>query len=132
MQINLAHLPWRVKINPAAHTIPTTGPDTTLQPGDLVVQGSPGEGQFFTPLGEFENSGGTLDEYNNGQQIEPNPNYGPRQGVTVYQVVDPTAAAESQALANTSAGPGGWTQYFVPGGPDNPGLCAIYCIPFKP
>lgn len=109
-----------------------TWTDTTLQPGQQVVQGSPGEGQFFTPLEEFQNSGGTLDEYNNGLQIESNPAYGPRQGVTVYQVVDPTAAAQSQALANSTAGPGGWTQYFIPGGPNNPGLCALYCIPFKP
>ena len=106
--------------------------DTTLQPGKLVVQGSPGEGQYFTSLEDFENSGGTLDEYNNGLQIQPKVGVGPRQGVTVYQVVEPTAAAESQALANSVQGPGGWTQYFIPGGPNNPGLCALYCIPFKP
>jgi hypothetical protein len=101
--------------------------NTTLQPGTQLVQGSPGEGSYFTSLDQFQSSGGTLNEYNEGLQINPNPNYAPRQGVTVYQVIETTNAAVSDALANDGAG--GWTQFYIP---NQSGLCAVYCIPFVP
>lgn len=102
-------------------TVPCTGIDEytagTLKPGDTVYQlgdktpgSSQGVGNFFDVNGESvltaPDGVGAMDDL----QVQVNPNYGPYDGFTTFQVTDEIPFATSTVEANPQFGQGGATQ----------------------
>ena len=84
----------------------------TLQPGEIVISGAPGQSPFFMSFDAVTQSGGDQATLWQGAQVAPSQQFGYRPGVTAYMVTAPTVVGASQALANPQHGTGGYDQYF--------------------
>ena len=90
--------------------------DTTLQKGDTVWGGQPGQSEYYTTDETIKIVGNNSKQYYDGLQIpHDETRYGLRREFTVqYEVVQETVAAKSIAQANPNLGTGGFEQLFIP------------------
>ena len=102
--------------------------NVTLQAGDIVYAGAPGESPFFTTGQAVATSGGQSATLFQSLQVAPHPTLGYRPGVTLYLVTDETPAATASTTANPQFGPGGAQQFFIP---DRGNLQPVLSIPLR-
>lgn len=103
--------------------------DTTLKPGQIVVQGAPGgDSKFFTTLDALNQSQGDARVFSEGLQIAKHETKGYRPGVTILIVEKETPAAAGVARANPQHGPGEFPQLYVP---DTSALKPVLSVPLK-
>lgn len=88
---------------------------TTLKPGDIIVQGDPGPGDFYTTMADLEAAGKSREKLFQGLQVEAHPEHGYRPRVKVYRVKQETVGAIGEVGANPQFGPGGAVQVVVKG-----------------
>ncbi len=87
---------------------------TSLKAGQIVYGGLGGQSAYYTDYATLQGADMAQGPLWDSLQVKPDPYYGPRGEIGVYEVVSDTDAAASQALANTTYGSGGGTQYFIP------------------
>jgi hypothetical protein len=81
--------------------------------GTIVYAGEPGMTGFATTENGMLAAGTDATAFNEGLQIGPRAGLY-RPGVTVYEVLEDTPGAYSEALANAQHGPGGFPQLYIP------------------
>jgi hypothetical protein len=107
-----------------------------LQPDMYLVGSTPGQGSYYTTMSGMARTEMDVILYNQGLQVAPNLTNPSRDvvrdGLTIYRVTSPTAAAFGRALANPQLGSGGLPQVFVPADDNGlfPTLQKIDFIPF--
>ena len=103
--------------------------NTTLQSGDIVYGGAPGQSGFYTTGEAVVGSGMSRSGLGEALQVAPHAVHGYRPAVTAYRATEPIEAAISITKANAQHGPGGVPQFFVP---DYSKLEPIVSIPLGP
>lgn len=86
---------------------------TSLQKGQLVYGGSPGQSAFYTDFATVKASGLNAESLFKSLQVAPHPVYGYRPGVQAYRLNQSIRIPAGQTLANPQLGTGGGNQFFI-------------------
>lgn len=86
---------------------------TTLNAGDRVFGGLPGQSSYYTSAATLEASGGSRATLFQSLQVKPHPEFGYRPKVGEYEVVRPITVPAGVAGANPGLGAGTGEQFFV-------------------
>ena len=87
---------------------------TTLNQGDYIYGGLPGQSCFYTCADTLAASGGDMTSLWESLQVPANPTFGYRETIGEYEVMSGMDSASGTALNNPAYGSGGGGQYYVP------------------
>jgi filamentous hemagglutinin len=86
---------------------------TNLVAGDKVYGGLPGQSPYYTDADTLAASNGSRTSLFESLQVAPHPEFGYRPFIGEYEVLSNIAVPFGRALANTSHGAGGGSQFFI-------------------
>jgi hypothetical protein len=86
---------------------------TTLQPGDRIFGGLPGQSAYYTSAATLEASGGSREVLFQSLQVRAHPEFGYRPTVGEYEVINPLTVPSGTVSANPAFGMGGGDQLFI-------------------
>ena len=86
---------------------------TTLNPGDVVYGGVPGQSEYYTTKATVDASDLNAVKLFKSLQVKPHPTLGYRVKVQEYTVQKKITVPFGKAVANPKLGPGGGDQFFI-------------------
>lgn len=85
-----------------------------LPVGDTVVQGDPGESNFYTICHTLRQNHYQKTDYWKALQVKEHATQGYRSSVVLYVIEEPVTAGLAKVLKNIRFGPGGAWQLYIP------------------